>query len=345
MTVREQNLKINDWLIDKARTDYPDDIALIISCDMLRQPEDQGMDLFDFYVPATERGLEMARTFIVGGKGYDFYPRSWERLERMAGLDNDHVSHLALAKVIYARSDEDIAKLDALKEKLARNLADPDLTYRRALERLRAAMEIYQTMMFESSPARIRMGAGYAADYLAGAVFLVNGSFFHGTGDTRMAEMTALADYPAGFPALYEKLYHTKNTDGLLSLTHEMIALTRTFLAGRRQPAPSATGDLKDLAFWYQELVYAWRRLDDAAETGNYRRVFDQACILQQELDTVSSEFGLPAMELLDAYDADDLTAVQTRAHEMEEKILAVFRENHIELDQYADADEFIAKN
>jgi len=36
-------------------------------------------ECFDYFVPATKRGEELAETFIIDGVGHDMYPRSWER--------------------------------------------------------------------------------------------------------------------------------------------------------------------------------------------------------------------------------------------------------------------------
>jgi len=36
-------------------------------------------ECFDYFVPATKRGEELAETFIIDGVGHDLYPRSWER--------------------------------------------------------------------------------------------------------------------------------------------------------------------------------------------------------------------------------------------------------------------------
>jgi len=98
--------KLTDWVIRKIEKEYKDDVALLLAVHGHNVNEDQHGVCFDYYVPATERGNELAETFIIDGIGHDLYPRSWERLENSVSL-NDMPIAIDTAEILYARSKED----------------------------------------------------------------------------------------------------------------------------------------------------------------------------------------------------------------------------------------------
>jgi len=141
--------RLTEWAIDKIQKEYPDDVALLIAVEGSSCNGDGHGEAFDYFVPATERGNELAQTFIIGDVGNDLYPRSWERCERTANLDDWATFCLGNARVLYSRSKEDEERFEAIRKRLFANLSDPAFTYRKALERLDNAMDMYRTMMFE----------------------------------------------------------------------------------------------------------------------------------------------------------------------------------------------------
>ena len=163
--------RLTDWVIRKIKAEYPDDVALLVAVEGASINGDGHGEPFDYFVPATERGNGLAQTFIIGGVGNDLYPRSWERMERTASLDDPCTPCLGNAIILYARAPEDEARFEALQQKLLANLADPRFVYARALERLDEAMRLSATMEFEASRAACgAFDVGSAAGRLRGAV-------------------------------------------------------------------------------------------------------------------------------------------------------------------------------
>ena len=72
---------LTQWVIDKIRNEYRDDISLLLSVKGHCTDGDGHGEVFDYFIPETERGCSLARTFIIDGVGHDLYPRSWERME------------------------------------------------------------------------------------------------------------------------------------------------------------------------------------------------------------------------------------------------------------------------
>lgn len=80
--MKNDTQRLTDWVIRTIKTEYPDDVALLVAVEGASINGDGHGEPFDYFVPATERGNELAQTFIIGGVGNDLYPRSWERMER-----------------------------------------------------------------------------------------------------------------------------------------------------------------------------------------------------------------------------------------------------------------------
>ena len=64
---------------------------------------------------------------------------------------------------------------------------------------------------------------------------------------------------------------------------------------------------------------------------------------LQQELLYIAQEFGVEEMNLMDYYDADDLSKLQERADALEKKVLDILADHKTEVASYASIDEFLS--
>lgn len=172
------NEKLLHWVINKIEKEYKDDVCLLIGNSLLKLDEDRDDAAFDFFIPAKEKAYNLSKTFIIDGIGYDLYPRSWDCIENMANLEDYNPTLLGNAQILYYRNEEDKNRFLAMQEKLKKNLENPKFMYQKALEKLSVAMEIYKTMMFEDSIAKVRMAAGYIADCLSVAVAFINQTYF-----------------------------------------------------------------------------------------------------------------------------------------------------------------------
>ena len=338
---REQVLA---WAIEKAERDYPGQICLMIQSLNLRFPEERAVPSIDFFVPADGFADTLSRTFIIDGVGVDVYARSWARLEEMAEL-NDYNAHLmGEGTVVYARSEEDRQRFLALQARFRAHLADPDFMYQKALERLDTAMRLYQQGLFEENLGRVRMYAGYVADYLAQAIACANGDYFRYSQVSQLEELARMRT-PEGFCAAYEAIYRADSAAALRTLAEWMVRQTRAFLEENRPPRPETTPDWNGLAGWYQELSYTWLRIRYYCAQNDFRRVFAWGIFLQQELDIVAEEFGFPPIDLLPRYDPDDLPAFAAWSDETERQIRAILTEHGAKIAEYADFAEFAREN
>lgn len=339
--------RVIDWAINRIKTEYKDDVHLLIAADAYRLEKDTGKVVSSFYFPASKKANRMAKTFIIDGIGYDLFPMSWERLERIANLDEDNAPCLLDVKILYSNGEEDKKHFLELQAKLRDNLQNPKYTLNKALEKLNIVMELYQTMMFEETLYKVRKAAGYIVNFLSNAVANTNQTYFKNVYVNQISDLSAMKSIPKDFVHLYETIVKASSGEELKKLCYDIIYNTRQYLGSKKGKGEKVKSNqnFNDLANWYQELSYAWREVYHWCDQNNAVRAFMRGCYIQSELDIVREEFGLSEMDLLGAFNANDLKAYRKRAETLEKRIVATIEKHGVAIDTYDSIDEFLKKN
>ena len=342
--MKQNQNPLTEWVINKIKTEYPDDIALLVAVEGASVNGDGHGEVFDYFVPATERGNELGQTFIIGGVGNDLYPRSWERTERTASLDDVATQCLGDAKILYSRTKEDEERFMAIRQKLFDNLADPVFNYQKALEKLDVAMNMYRTMMFEERLYRVRALSGYIYRYLTVSVACLNKTYDHWY---RIETIKSWKNLPERFVEYYQAILQASTVGEMKSLAHLLIAVTRSFIAGFKpeRGANEAEPDYAWFAEWYQEMRTTINRICYYCEIKDISAAFSDAVNMQSELDIISEEFSLGEMDLLGCFNSSDLKPLRERVEELEKKIVAVIDGNGVRIRSYKNLEEFLAAN
>lgn len=111
-------IRAAEILIEKIKKDYREDVAVVVIMGSTIYGETHHLsDLDLYYVVNTARGYELAKTFIIDGIGYDFWPISWERIERIANYEERITSIVTEGKILYYGSDEDLKRFNEIKMK------------------------------------------------------------------------------------------------------------------------------------------------------------------------------------------------------------------------------------
>jgi len=336
--------KLTEWVINKIKAEYTDDVALLVAVPSSSVNNDEHGVAFDYFIPVTERGNELAQTFIIGGVGNDLYPRSWERTERTASLDDPATLCLADGVILYARTKDDEKRFEAIRQKLFDNLKNPDFIYKKALENLDKAMDLYRTMMFEDRLWKTRGLAGYIQHYLMISVACLNGTYWK---EWHIGVIPALKQWknlPEHFIEYYQAILAATSSGELKSISHLLITTTRSFIAQfKPENNKVKTPDYIWLADWYQELRTTLNRLYYYCEVKNADAAFSDACNLQKELSIIADEFNLKELDLLGVFDALDLELLSNRAAELEKVIISAIEEQGIKISSYDTIEAFLS--
>ena len=75
----DKNQKLIDMIIERVKRDFPKDIAIIgLTGSFATGDYHEKSDLDLIIINNTERGWEIAETFILDGVGYDIYCTEWQ---------------------------------------------------------------------------------------------------------------------------------------------------------------------------------------------------------------------------------------------------------------------------
>lgn len=310
---------VTNWVLSTVKEQYANDIALVVAHSTLNIDSDEAV--VSYFVPITHRGRQFAQTFILEGQGYDIWGIEWERLERFAALEEYNITVLADSRILYARTPEDAARFEMLKQAQQYNLCDPIRARKQALESYATAKNLYTELLFAEG-SDIRLYAGYVLDYLARAVAFANHRYFRKSQTEQPEELKTMEKVPDGFSEKYLETIRTSDDERRKQLCHQLIALVGSFLS------PDTTGqcerNFQDLADWYAELSYTWLRIRYYTQNNDPIKVHMWGIMLQNELNEVCADFGLPRMELMSEFDWDDLSRFVTRANMLEAQMKAI---------------------
>ncbi len=341
-----------EWAIDRIQSKYPDDIALLVGqYGACKTPEDEQKMAFDFFIPSTERGNQLSQTFVIEDMGYDLYPISWKRLQGIVDLKEPRMIFAFMkGEVIYAKDEEEKKHYYDMKQELLKNLEDPQITFPKALESLNTAMEIYQTMMFEDSLCAVRKAAGGVSCFLMNAIAMVNGQYLKNGYGNLTLEIERMHSVPDKFAETYDDIIHATTIKELQEFSHSLIKMTRDyFIAKKPQSNKNELSkeqiDYDNLADWYQEARYTFRRIEYFAKKKSVENCFLLGCYIQIEFDAIQKEFELKDMDLLGVFDANNLEQFAMRAKELEEYIIEVLEKHHAALKIYDCLEEFLEES
>lgn len=338
-----------EWAVNKIQTEYREDVSLLIGqVGGGKIPTDEQNMVFDFFVPATERGNQLARTFIIEDMGYDLYPISWERLERIANIEEPQmIFAFARGEVIYAKRKEEKDRFENLKAEMLLKLQDSTFHTPKSLEFLETAQEIFQTMLFEESLCKVRKAAGGVCCYLMNSIAMVNGTYLKSGYMNLTDNLHMMKDYPCEFEKAFTEMLSEREIAAVKKRVYELIRITRNFLMQRIKTEREKTGEpnFEDLVMWYQEMRYTFRRLAYFTGIDSVEDSYLLGCYLQIEFDAVQEDFNLKKMDLLSAFDKENLHGFAKKAEEIENYIVEVLEESNAPQNRYASFSEFAKEN
>ena len=108
ITYRRKPKEFLNYAKNKVKTEYADDISLVlIYGSYINGTANSKSDVDCYYIPKTERGYRLGVGFIIDGVGYDVFPISWERVERIADLEESLSPLVGDAEIVYCNSESD----------------------------------------------------------------------------------------------------------------------------------------------------------------------------------------------------------------------------------------------
>ena len=344
--MKNKDTRLADWAVRKIESEYRDDVCLLLEHKTLKLEKDIEADTFSFYIPATNRANGLSRTFIINGIGYDLFPMSWERIERTADVKEYNTTCLADAVILWSRTDEDRRRFISLQARLKANLQNPQYMFERAKKWFSTVKEIFQDTLFENRLFKVRENAGFICDLLSITVAFVNHNYFSHGQTSQLSVLTGMEKLPDNFIKLYEAIIMEPSPDEQKRLCHEIIVNTKVFLDEReRTSATQNAPDFSELASWYQELCYTWRRVYYWCDQNDPVNAYIWCCNLQNEVDEWGTKFGITDIDIFGSFNANDLQNFRKRAEHVESVFRKMIAANGVTLEEYKTVEDFLKSN
>lgn len=342
-----RNDKIIEWVINKIKSDYKEDVSLLVIYGSYINGTANHLSDVDFYfIPKTERAYELCKTFIIEGIGFDLFPMSWERVEGLAEFKECLTPLLANVKIGYSNSEADVRRFNELQNKLKENLTNNGFMLKKAINNVEKSMINYTRMLIQEDICVIRTLAGQVLMSLSDSVAYANQTYFSKGLKTQLEDLNNLKKIPSNYLSLYESIIRARSSKEIKEYCYDIIKETEEFLNNENKNHISEKDvNYEELVAIYEESVSTWNKIIICCDSGNYQLAYISGVNLQSTLDWITLEYGLHTYDLMSSYDAKNLQLFKSRAIEIQKDFVELIKQSSVKIREYSTVEDFIIAN
>lgn len=347
---KEINDKIVDWIINKVKMEYTDDISLVlIYGSYINGSANSKSDVDCYYIPKTDCGYNMAVNFIIDGVGYDIFPMSWERVTRIADLHESLSPLVGDVQIIYYSDISDLQRFKDLQVRLNSNLLNEDYVSKIAAKRCEDVNKMCALMNISYEAAEIRKIAGNIIMTLADAVAVHNHDYYH-FGLKKQFEnlQNNFPNMPRNIVDNYKNVVESISIDDVIKYTMKMFKNVCEYVdvtcavqeMSEKESLVESKVDASLLAELYEEISSTFNKVYVCCENENYILAFLSAVCLQRDLDD-AREAGCPEYDLLSDFNYTELCKLSVKTKEVEKDFVQLITQNGGNIKKYDSFEQF----
>jgi len=352
--VMERRKEINDrvvqWILNKVKTEYADDVSLVlIYGSYINGTANSKSDVDCYFIPKTEHGYNLAVDFMIEGVGYDIFPIPWERVEKIANLLENMSPLVGDVKIIYYNNASDIERFRTMQERLKTNLLNDTYVREIAAKRCEEAGRFCVMLDQNCSASQIRKIAGNIIMTLADAVAVYHHDYYH-FGLKRQFEdlQNNIPDVPRKIVDGYRNVVEAIDLDDVKKYALQFFDDVCKYL-GVTFPLPEIFEneglvvnkvDAAWLASLYEEISSTFHKIYVCCESGNHILAFLSAVCLQRDLDD-AREAGCPVYDLLSDFNYKELSKLAETTHRIENDLVQLITDNSGYIKKYDSFEQF----
>ena len=328
----EKNQKLINMVIERAKRDFPDEIALIgLTGSFSINDFYEKSDLDLIIVINTDAGWKIGDCFIFDDVGYDIYCTPWEKLEEVTRLETSYASHLVELQILYVADEKHLARFNDLKEKALETLAQPvgENAIRRAEKYINLAKKAYADTIISNKIGCVRYASSELVSHVINGIVILNNTYIKRGMKRYLEDLAAYKYLPENFEKLYMAIVVAKTVD---ELRQASIAFLQSFneLYERMEDEliPKTTPTMENLKGSYEELWSNIRnKVIESTTIDDKSYAFLVANSVQNHFDEMINYCGTPKFDLMKYFDADNLDTFR-------EKFLEVMNKYRMEYDK-----------
>ncbi|MCJ7544523.1 MAG: nucleotidyltransferase domain-containing protein [Phycisphaerae bacterium] len=362
--------RVADLLVSNAVKTHADEVDLIAYYgSYAKGTATNRSDLDIFYTPAEGKDPSVARTFLVEGILFDFWPIRWERLEAWAtgrnGAWTRFTGVVHYAKVLHARSQEHTGRFDGLKKQIL-SLLEPEAR----VPMVRRALEEFKSALAHLGNLRLAIAGGDLADVrhagwmvilaVGECLALANQTLLDQGNRSFLDQLLLLPVRPAELQQLIVSISTSADPTRVVAAAESLVLSTRSILRQFQVSLPSQQTVGARFREAYPEinaglgkvLSACEREQPLAASLAAWFSQFDLSLMLSElrngsgqpqfnlysEFATYYREIGLP--ELM-RFTGGDLTELAKQVRLFDERIRQWLIEHSVNLREFATLEDF----
>lgn len=280
---------VTELLVDRVRKLYPQDVA-VIACygSYVQGRATVTSDVDIFFIPRTPRGWEASLQFVLEGVGFDFWPVSWERADRMAGFDDALSTLIMDSRVLYVCTPEDRQRFEALRSRAA-SMEDPAqraVMLQKASRRLLNCSGDCSALNLPGVRANLtatRLVAGKVMTGVLESLALLNQTHYTRGPGQSMDEVHHLTLKPDGLEEALHGIVTAPDTEVITGLCSQLVSEVRALVITAETAAAPVQVWRDALGGFVEELTGMINKLIYACDAADLDTAFFAALSLQYE--------------------------------------------------------------
>jgi len=329
-------------IVEKIETTYSEDISLLICYgSYITGNYGEMSDIDFFFVPKTEKGYKLGYQFILNNIGYDLWPVSWQRLTNISNLEEQIASILMDGEVLFASSEDDLLKLDDLRNNLKQNLNNEAAAMKISMRYLDKAKAIYFDMQNHESNM-IFIDSVNIAETLLSAIATINGTYIKKGVKRIEDEINRFSMIPVRFLETYRKLIRTNNKAEVQHMVNELIVETDKIWKTKFDNDKKNV-DPAELAGFYEEFKSTYNKLLLACNEENYENAYYAGFMIDRETQSFLNNYAGPGIfpGIINEVIGNDYEIIRATGIEHEQQLIKLLNKNCIEINAHSDSNEF----
>ena len=341
--------KIMEALIKKIENKYKDEIAIVVCYgSYITGSAYKKSDLDFFFIPKTDKGKDMQMQFLIDDIGYDFWPLSWERAERIANFKEATVSIIAEGIVVYYDKPEDLKKFNSLKQRIKEitmAVNDNNILINQAEKLLKQTKSIYFDMDYKN--LKYEMNDSYCSkilNLLSHVIAYINSTYIKKGAYNIKNEVKEFAILPENFLEHFNSVTRSHSVTDKKELIKNIIINVEKLLQQKKSQQEVKSTN-KKLNGFYEEIKSNYNKLINACENNDHTKVYFTVHLIEQEVKNMMGEkykhYNFPNL-IKNIYE-ENYKELKKLTYQHEDKLVSWLKENEVKIIEYENIDKFLA--
>lgn len=357
-------LKVADIFVNKIKKDYSEDVAIAAYYGSYAQgTQNSKSDLDIFFIPSTDKGWKLCDCFILDNIGIDLFGIDWTRAENIASFEENLVSVLADCKILYCRSDDDLARFNSLREniKLLCSPEKKEAMLNKAVEKFdKCFVSLYNIERLKDITS-IRVEAFNIVTTVLESLSLLNQTYLKKGWGKNSSQILSFKIKPKNLGELLNSIVTEESKERIVEFCTTLIDETRNCIMQEKNTLVQK-GSFEDMFNgYYEEMKSTFNKIIVACEIGDYETAFYSSVSLQNEIASflasveeginysslytfnefrkVYDKYGLA--DLLANFKFNDLSTLKKAVLALDVKFVNLLISNNVKIKEFSTLDEY----